>query len=147
MQIPRVQTGVRLDENLVAVLHTLAQQDRLTLGRLIENLLRCAVHSATTFAFTTTALDSRVTAARAQHRLDTHAASPFTPLQSPKRAQVGFKIDRHLLKLLKAVAELLDRPLNQLIESLTLAQLLGQPALTPNTYKKIRLLKRIYNAP
>ena len=138
----RVQTGVRINEKLVIALKKLAQQDNLPLGQFLESLLRSTL--ANQPYYTTTALDHRVTAVRAQHQLDPPQASPTA---SPPRIQLGFTIDPDLLKLLRAVADLLDLPLNQLIEHAALAQLRGQPAFSARTHKKIRLIQRIYNAP
>ncbi|HEY2802187.1 MAG TPA: hypothetical protein VGI85_16480 [Chthoniobacterales bacterium] len=68
-------------------------------------------------------------------------------MPSPKkvtRVQVGARMEKTLVKVLKALAEYLDLSLGDLLEGVTLHALEGKPAFSPKTLGQIKRLKTIY---
>lgn len=68
-------------------------------------------------------------------------------MPSPKkvtRVQVGARMEKTLVKVLKALAEYLDLSLGDLLEGVTLHALEGKPAFSPKTLGHIKRLKTIY---
>ncbi len=66
---------------------------------------------------------------------------------SPKRitrVQVGARMEKTLVKVLKALAEYLDLSLGDLLEGVTLHALEGKAAFSPKTLGHIKRLKTIY---
>ena len=61
-----------------------------------------------------------------------------------ERVQTGIRIERRILKVLKALAELLDMTLGDLIEGIVLHAFDGKTPFSPATLEKIRELKRVY---
>jgi len=61
-----------------------------------------------------------------------------------ERVQTGVRIEKRLLKVLKALAELKDLSLGDLIEGIALHALDGKAPFEKETLKQIRELKRIY---
>ncbi len=61
-----------------------------------------------------------------------------------ERVQTGVRLEKRLLKTLKAVAELKDMSLGDLLEGIVLHAFEGKPAFTRETLKEIEQLKRIY---
>ena len=61
-----------------------------------------------------------------------------------ERVQTGVRLEKRLLKTLKAVAELKDMSLGDLLEGLVLHAFEGKPAFARETLKEIEQLKRIY---
>jgi hypothetical protein len=61
-----------------------------------------------------------------------------------ERVQTGVRIERRLLKVLKALAEYKDLSLGDLLEGVVLHAFDGKAAFSPETLKKIRELKSIY---
>ena len=61
-----------------------------------------------------------------------------------ERIQTGVRIEKRLLKVLKALAELKDLSLGDLLEGICLHALDGKAPFEKDTLKQIRELKRIY---
>jgi len=61
------------------------------------------------------------------------------------RVQTGVRIERRVLKVLKAIAENYDMTLGHLIEEIVLHVLEGKLPFTPATLKKIDLIKSFYD--
>ena len=60
------------------------------------------------------------------------------------RVQTGVRVERRVLKILKAIAENYDMTLGHLIEAIVLHVLEGKLPFTPETLKKIELIKAFY---
>lgn len=60
------------------------------------------------------------------------------------RIQTGVRIEKRLLKVLKALAELKDLTLGDLLEGIVLHAFEGKPPFGPSTLKEIEQLKKIY---
>jgi predicted DNA-binding ribbon-helix-helix protein len=60
------------------------------------------------------------------------------------RTQTGVRLERRLLKVLKALATELDMSLGELIEGITLHAFEGKAPFSAATLKKIRALKAVY---
>ena len=63
---------------------------------------------------------------------------------APERAQTGLRMDKRLLKAMKALAELQDTSLGELFEHLVLSALAGTPALDGESLTRARELCGIY---
>ncbi|GGQ35082.1 MULTISPECIES: hypothetical protein [Streptomyces] len=61
-----------------------------------------------------------------------------------ERAQTGLRIERNLLKVLKALAEYLDMPLGELVEGIVLHSFDGKAPFSAETLAKIEQLKDVY---
>jgi hypothetical protein len=61
-----------------------------------------------------------------------------------ERMQTGVRLEKRVLKVLKALAELRDLSLGDLIEGIVLHAFEGKAPFSPETLKKIGELKRIY---
>jgi hypothetical protein len=61
-----------------------------------------------------------------------------------ERIQTGVRMEKRLLKVLKAVAELKDMSLGDLLEGIVLHAFEGKSAFSPQTMKEIEKLKSIY---
>ena len=61
-----------------------------------------------------------------------------------ERIQTGVRIEKRLLKVLKAVAELKDMTLGDLLEGIVLHAFEGKSAFSPSTLKEIEQLKKLY---
>ncbi|MBK8160169.1 MAG: hypothetical protein IPK59_15840 [Rhodospirillaceae bacterium] len=66
------------------------------------------------------------------------------PLEPIERVQTGMRLEKRLLKVLKAVAELKDISLGDLIEGMTLHAFEGKCAFDPATVRQIADLKKVY---
>ena len=62
-----------------------------------------------------------------------------------ERVQTGVRIERRILKVLKALAEHLDLSLGDLLEGMALHAFEGKPAFSPATLEKISALKGVYD--
>jgi hypothetical protein len=62
-----------------------------------------------------------------------------------ERVQTGVRIEKRLLKVLKALAELKDLSLGDLLEGICLHALEGKAPFERETLKQIKELKRIYS--
>ncbi len=65
--------------------------------------------------------------------------------RSITRVQTGVRLERRLLKVLKAVAELKDMSLGELLEGMVLHAFDGKAPFSPETLAQIAELKRIYD--
>lgn len=61
------------------------------------------------------------------------------------RTQTGIRIEKRLLKVLKATAEHLDMSLGDLIEGIALHSFENKPPFSNETIKKIAQLKIVYD--
>ncbi|MDP9254482.1 MAG: hypothetical protein M3O66_06040 [Verrucomicrobiota bacterium] len=61
-----------------------------------------------------------------------------------ERVQIGARMEKTLVKTLKALAEYLDLSLGDLLEGMALHALEGKPAFTPKTLGQVKRLKTIY---
>lgn len=61
-----------------------------------------------------------------------------------ERVQTGLRIEKRLLKTLKALAEVLDLSLGDLVEGIVLHALEGKSALGVETLAKVEKLREIY---
>lgn len=62
-----------------------------------------------------------------------------------ERIQTGMRIEKKLVKVLKALAEYLDISLGDLIEGIVLHAFDGKTPFSEETIKKIGEMKKIYN--
>jgi hypothetical protein len=60
------------------------------------------------------------------------------------RVQTGLRIDRTVLKVLKALAEYLDLSVGDLVEGIALHAFEGKPPFSPETLAKIEQLRDVY---
>ncbi|TDD24863.1 hypothetical protein E1287_37775 [Actinomadura sp. KC06] len=60
------------------------------------------------------------------------------------RVQTGLRVERNVLKVLKALAEYLDVSLGDLVEGLALHAFEGKSPFSPETLGKIEQLKSVY---
>lgn len=61
-----------------------------------------------------------------------------------ERAQTGVRLEKRLLKVLKAVAELKDMTLGDLLEGIVLHAFEGKVPFSPETLREIEQLRAIY---
>jgi hypothetical protein len=61
-----------------------------------------------------------------------------------ERVQTGVRLEKRLLKVLKAIAELKDMSLGDLLEGIVLHAFEGKSAFSRDTLKEIEQLKTIY---
>ncbi len=61
-----------------------------------------------------------------------------------ERVQTGVRIEKHLLKVLKGLAEYLDMSLGDLLEGIVLHAFEGKSPFEANTLEKIEQLKAVY---
>jgi len=62
-----------------------------------------------------------------------------------ERIQTGLRIEKRLLKVLKATAEHLDMSLGDLVEGIALHSFENKPPFSPETIQKIAQLKSVYD--
>ena len=60
------------------------------------------------------------------------------------RVQTGVRIEKRILKVLKALADLLELSLGDLLEGIVLHSFEGKPPFSAETRRKIEELKKIY---
>ncbi|MBI2253091.1 MAG: hypothetical protein HYU58_00575 [Proteobacteria bacterium] len=65
-------------------------------------------------------------------------------METIERVQTGVRLEKRLLKVLKAVAELKDMTLGDLIEGMALHAFEGKCAFEPATVEQILELKKVY---
>jgi hypothetical protein len=76
---------------------------------------------------------------------NTSTSHPAQPKIRVQRVQTGVRIEKQLLKVLKALAEYFDMTLGDLLEGIVLHSFDGKPPFTDEeTLQKIVDLKRIY---
>lgn len=61
-----------------------------------------------------------------------------------ERVQTGVRLEKRLLKVLKALAELLDLSLGDLLEGIVLHAFDGKAPFSPETLARIQELKQVY---
>lgn len=61
-----------------------------------------------------------------------------------ERTQTGLRIEKRMLKVLKALAEHLDMSLGELVEGVVLHAFEGKAAFGAETLGKIEMLKSVY---
>ena len=61
-----------------------------------------------------------------------------------ERVQTGVRIEKHLLKVLKAVAELKDLSLGDLLEGIVLHALEGKAPFGKETLRQVEQFRKIY---
>jgi hypothetical protein len=61
-----------------------------------------------------------------------------------ERVQTGVRLERRLVKVMKALAERLDAPLGELIEGVMLHAFEGRAPFSEGTLREIELLKEVY---
>ena len=66
------------------------------------------------------------------------------PLVEVERVQTGVRMEKRILKVLKAVAELKDLSLGDLLEGVVLHAFEGKAPFSPQTLKEIEQFKKIY---
>jgi hypothetical protein len=66
------------------------------------------------------------------------------PLVDIERVQTGVRMEKRILKVLKAVAELKDMSLGDLLEGVVLHAFEGKTPFSPQTLKEIDQFRRIY---
>ena len=66
------------------------------------------------------------------------------PRISVERMQTGLRIEKRMLKVLKAVAEYADQSLGELVEEIVLHAFEGACAFGPETQARIAKLKEVY---
>jgi hypothetical protein len=67
-----------------------------------------------------------------------------TPMVEIERVQTGIRIEKRLLKVLKALAELKDLSVGDLLEGIVLHAFEGKTAFSKETLAQILELKKIY---
>ena len=67
------------------------------------------------------------------------------PKKELERVQTGVRLEKRLLKVLKALAEYMDVSLGELIEIIVLSSFEGTPRFSKGTLARIAELKRIYD--
>jgi hypothetical protein len=65
-------------------------------------------------------------------------------MQQIERVQTGVRIEKRLIKVMKALAERLDMPLGELIEGVMLHAFEGQQPFGAATLHEIKLLREVY---
>jgi hypothetical protein len=66
------------------------------------------------------------------------------PATEVERVQTGVRLEKRLLKVLKAVAELKDMSLGDLLEGIVLHAFEGKTAFSAETLKQVAEFKNIY---
>jgi hypothetical protein len=66
-------------------------------------------------------------------------------MKTIERVQTGVRIERRLVKVLKALAEQLDLSLGDLLEGIVLHAFEGKPAFGKATLDRIEALKEVYS--
>lgn len=67
-----------------------------------------------------------------------------TPAKKIERVQVGARMEKTLVKTLRALAEYLDLSLGDLLEGITLHALEGKPPFSKQTLGHVKKLRAIY---
>jgi hypothetical protein len=61
-----------------------------------------------------------------------------------ERVQTGVRLEKRLVKVMKALAERLDMPFGELIEGVMLHAFEGRAPFSESTRREIELLKQVY---
>ncbi len=73
-----------------------------------------------------------------------HEDSPDQPRFLVERVQTGVRVEKRILKVLKALAEYLDMTLGDLLEGVVLHAFEGKTPFGPESLAKIEQLKAVY---
>ena len=65
-------------------------------------------------------------------------------MQQVERVQTGIRIEKRLMKVMKALAERLDMPLGELVEGVMLHAMEGRSPFGETTLREIELLRQVY---
>jgi hypothetical protein len=65
-------------------------------------------------------------------------------MQQVERVQTGIRIEKRLMKVMKALAERLDMPLGELVEGVMLHAMEGRSPFGEPTLREIELLRQVY---
>lgn len=76
-------------------------------------------------------------------RIQRARKAPRVPVEV-ERVQTGVRLEKRLLKVLKATAELKEMSLGDLIEGIVLHAFEGKPPFSPETLREIEKLRAIY---
>ena len=82
--------------------------------------------------------------ARARSRKPLPAPPATTPRLVIERVQTGVRLEKRMLKVLKALAECHDTTLGELLEEVVLHAFEGESAFGPKSRERIASLKRVY---
>ena len=63
-----------------------------------------------------------------------------------ERVQTGVRLEKHLLKVLKGLAELKDLSLGDLLEGIVLHAFEGKAAFSPETLRQVEQLRAVYGS-
>ena len=69
---------------------------------------------------------------------------PKQPKLKVQRVQTGVRIEKRLLKVLKAIAEYHDLSLGDLLEGIVLHAFEGRSPFGPEELKRIEMIKQVY---
>jgi len=69
---------------------------------------------------------------------------PRTPAIPVQRVQTGVRMEKRIVKVLKALAEYLDLTLGDLLEGIVLHAFDGKATFSPETLKRVEDLKKVY---
>ena len=102
----------------------------------------CPIQAFCWLEWDTTALDLQFSfpLKTCYHGTLVHMTAPI----EVERIQTGVRIEKRLLKVLKAVAELKDMTLGDLLEGIVLHAFEGKSAFSPQTLKEIEQFRSIY---
>jgi hypothetical protein len=75
----------------------------------------------------------------------THASTAGQPRLRVERVQTGVRIEKRMLKVLKALAEYLDLSLGDLLEGIVLHAFEDKSAFSPEILERIAALKMVYD--
>ncbi len=76
----------------------------------------------------------------------TKHAAPEAPKITIERVQTGVRIEKRMLKVLKALAEYFDISLSDLLEGIVLYAFEGkEPPFDEETLQRIKTMRKIYN--
>jgi hypothetical protein len=71
-------------------------------------------------------------------------ASASDPLLPVERVQTGVRMEKRMVKVLKALAEYHDMSLGELLEGIVLHAFANRPPFSPDTLQRIAQLKEVY---
>ena len=74
-----------------------------------------------------------------------HTSAAERPRLRVERVQTGVRIEKRMLKVLKALAEYFDLSLGDLLEGIVLHAFEGKPAFDAEVQERIAALKAIYD--
>jgi predicted DNA-binding ribbon-helix-helix protein len=69
---------------------------------------------------------------------------PARKQESIERVQTGIRVEKRILKVLKALAEYKDLTLGDLVEGIALHAFEGKPAFSADTLRQIKRLREVY---